>query len=137
MIAALFVTLAVLVAPPARPAPSHTLAPNSPPKGCPAPAIAFYQYRTNVRNAIDERDVYSFGGGTMVRGGEYPRDGRQILHFWRTTKGYPRVAARAEVVQETHTLRALDGSVRKVGNVWCMFSVPEPIPARLFVEDKN
>ena len=136
MIPALFLTLGVVASPahsPANPRPwSH--------EGCPAAAIAFYRFTPNVRSSmfgLVTQDLISFGSiRRNVRGGEYPRDGRQIFHFWRTDPR-PRVAVRAEVDPDTHEVRALDGSVRKVGAAWCMFSVPEPIPARLFVEDNS
>lgn len=125
----LALTLAVVAAPP----PAHpTRAPRSGGftvrEGCPSSAIGFYRFTPRVKVAwlgalVEDRESYGGGGsgGGMYNG---------TLHFWSNERGRPRGAAVAQVDPETHELHAIAGTVRKVGGAWCMFSMPEPIPAK-------
>ncbi len=122
MISALLLTFAIG----ATPAPERTLTPITPPGGCPNPAIGFYKFTPGP-----QRDIETSGGGTLVNQSSRTIGNQLILRFWRSAQGYPPAAAVASADERTHEVRALSGSVRKVGAVWCIFSDPNPTPADL------
>jgi hypothetical protein len=129
------VLLALALAVAASPAPRHSTAlPTGgyvAAEGCPASAIGFYHFKPNVKTSwfgLLAQDSVSYGGNA-TNGGMY----NGTLHFWSPNRR-PRSAAVAEVDPETHELHAIAGTVRKVGDVWCMFSMPEPIPAKYLRE---
>jgi hypothetical protein len=123
----LALTLAVASPAPVRPASPPATGAYVTAEGCPASAIGFYRFKPNVRTAwfgILTQDSESYGGNTTA-GGMF----NGTLRFW-TANHRPRAAAVAEVDPQTHELHAIAGTVRKIGDVWCMFSMPEPIPAQ-------